>query len=88
MEQLFIESKQILMAEEPKLANATFEDILQLCHATANNTSSMRADVLSGAVTEIAYINGAITALANKHQRNAPLNQSMVHMIEALHPDQ
>jgi len=88
MESLFLESKRILMAEEPALASSSFNDILSLCRATASNTSSMRADLLAGVKTEIAYINGAIVAIAARHQMSAPLNESIVHMIEALHPDQ
>jgi 2-dehydropantoate 2-reductase len=87
MEAVFLESKHILMVEEPELANCNFDDIVQLCIATATNTSSMRADLLRGAETEVAYINGAISAIAARHQLPASLNESIVHMIEALHPD-
>lgn len=87
MKQLFNETKQILLAEQPNLATSSFDDILQLCEATAGNTSSMRADLLAGAVTEVSYINGAVAHIAARHQIPAPLNESIVHMIEALHPE-
>src|SRR5690606_5525408 len=45
MEKLFIETKNILSTEEPSVARCTFDEVLALCHATAPNTSSMRADV-------------------------------------------
>lgn len=88
MEKLFAETKQVLLIEEPTIAAYRFEHILQLCSATADNTSSMRADILRGAETEVAYINGAVSAIAARHKLQAPLNESLVHMIEALHPDQ
>lgn len=86
MEALFNESKMILMIEEPALAKSSFNEIVELCHATASNTSSMRADLLNGVETEVLYINGAISAIAKQHQLSAKLNESIVHMIEALHP--
>lgn len=87
MEQLFNETKQILLAEEPNMMTSSFDDILQLCEATASNTSSMRADLLAGAATEVTYINGAVAHIAARYRIPAPLNESIVHMIEALHPE-
>lgn len=87
MKQLFQESKEILLEEEPALAACTFDEVLGICQATAANTSSMRADVLAGRRTEIASINGAIATIAATNKKNAPLNESMVHIIEALHPE-
>lgn len=88
MKQLFAETKDILLVEEKTLESCQFDEVLQVCQATASNTSSMRADVLSGEMTEIACINGAVARIAARCNKQAPLNESMVHIIEALHPEQ
>lgn len=88
MKELFSETKSILQAEEHSLVDCTFDEVLNVCRATASNTSSMRADVLNGHMTEISSINGAVARIATRSNKQAPLNESMVHIIEALHPEQ
>jgi len=88
MKQLFTETKGILLEEDQTLDSCQFDEVLQVCRSTASNTSSMRADVLSRNMTEIACINGAVVRIAAHNNKKAPLNESMVHIIEALHPEQ
>lgn len=88
MKQLFTETKVILLEEDQTLDSCQFDEVLQVCRSTASNTSSMRADVLSRNMTEIACINGAVVRIAAHNNKKAPLNESMVHIIEALHPEQ
>jgi len=87
MKQLFEETKSILLAEERTLQSCQLDEVIQVCHATAGNTSSMRSDVLRKEMTEIACINGAVVRIAARSNKKAPLNESIVHIIEALHPE-
>lgn len=87
MKALYSETIAIVKLDRNINIAMPFEDIISVCQATANNTSSMRADILSGMKTEISSINGAIVKMAKKYNVHAPLNESMVHLIEALHPN-
>ncbi len=51
---------------------------------TANNCSSMRADVLQNRKTEIDYINGYIVNLAEKHKICVPANEKLLLKVKAL----
>jgi len=86
MERLFIESKQIIERAFNLSLPLTFEDIISVCEKTAQNQSSMLADVLNGRLTEIDAINGAIVKIAEKHQMSAPINETVYLLVLAQHP--
>ncbi|SEK53009.1 ketopantoate reductase [Colwellia chukchiensis] len=51
---------------------------------TADNCSSMRADILNQRKTEIDFINGYIMKVAHKHRLSVPENQQLYQKIKAL----
>lgn len=60
------------------------EQLMKVCAATASNTSSMRADVLRGAATEIEYINGAVVKKAKEMHLDASANVFLVEMVQQI----
>lgn len=61
-----------------------WDQILEVCRATAGNISSMLKDVRNGAETEIDWINGAVIGLANQAGVRAPLHELMVGLVKGL----
>ncbi|TAM61939.1 2-dehydropantoate 2-reductase [bacterium] len=51
--------------------------------ATAQNISSMLADLRAGRHTEIEAINGAVVAMARRHGLSVPNNEAMLHLVRA-----
>lgn len=51
---------------------------------TANNTSSMRADVKAGRKTEISFINGYLVQCGKRHGIATPVNQMLTERVQAL----
>jgi 2-dehydropantoate 2-reductase len=56
----------------------------EVCKATASNTNSMLADVLTGRRTEINEINGAVVRTATEQELAAPLNALLVVLVEGI----
>ncbi|MCJ8011382.1 2-dehydropantoate 2-reductase [Paenibacillus sp. KQZ6P-2] len=61
-----------------------WEQIVEVCAATAGNTSSMRKDVQDGAATEVDWINGSIVALAGKAGIRAAAHEMVTGIIKGL----
>ncbi|MCL1975585.1 MAG: 2-dehydropantoate 2-reductase [Firmicutes bacterium] len=59
--------------------------VLETCRATAQNYSSMLADVEKGRMTEIESINGSIMRLGEQYGIDTPLNARMVRSVVAIH---
>lgn len=82
---LLVESLSVLRVAHPELS-FDLEDIGQVVNLviarTAENKSSMLQDLLAGRKTEIDFINGAICALARKHQIGAPINTALVRLVK------
>lgn len=60
----------------------SWSGVLGVCERTSRNVSSMLADVRAGRRTEIDSINGAIVRLAVSLGLRAPLNESMLRLVE------
>lgn len=58
--------------------------VLAVAKATGANRSSMLADVLRGAPTEIEVINGAIVRVAERLGLDAPVNRTLTALVRAL----
>lgn len=86
MEQLYKETKHIIESTLALHLHITFDEIVAICHKTAQNHSSMYADVLHGRKTEIEAINGAIVKLATTHHMQAPINETLYLLVLAQHP--
>ncbi len=57
-----------------------------VAHKTARNTSSMRADVLKGRITEINFINGYLAKLGKDLRIQTPVNQMLTEQVQQLSP--
>ncbi len=71
-----------------KRARLTYDDPIQkveaVCKATAGNLSSMLQDVLSGELTEIDYMNGAIVRQAKSLSIKTPTNEMLVELVKTI----
>lgn len=76
----------ILRVIEPEWPMDTHERAQQVAQLTANNVSSMLADVTAGRPTEIDFINGWLLAEAQKRGLAAPLNTRVVTQLRNRHP--
>ncbi len=56
----------------------------KLIPLTGAHHSSMLQDIRSGRKTEIQYINGAVVGLASRNGLRAPVNETIVNLIESL----
>lgn len=61
-----------------------WEQIVDVCHATAANQSSMLQDVLHERPTEIEAINGAIIRVAHDNHIRVPTHEAVYHIIKGL----
>lgn len=69
----------------PRFADSfRLEQVVALCERTAENTSSMRADLLAGRKTEIETIVGAIIKRAQMEQKQLPVLQTLYLLVKAL----
>lgn len=84
MRQLYDEVMEVYQAVGIEVSSLWWEEILQVCHATANNTSSMLADVLQGTITEIQWINGSIIKMGEDQHISTPANYWVYHLVEAM----
>jgi len=83
--QIIAELVLVAQAEKQPLAAQTLlNTVNQVALATANNCSSMRADILAKRTTEIDHINGYIHRLGIKHQIATPANSKLLQQIKAL----
>ncbi|MWC27455.1 ketopantoate reductase family protein [Paenibacillus sp. MMS18-CY102] len=62
----------------------SWDQLLLVCERTAQNVSSMLADIRRGSVTEVGWINGGVCRLADQLGLTAPLNAAAVSMVKAL----
>lgn len=84
MRKLYDEVIEVYEAVGIEVSSLWWEDILAVCQATANNTSSMLADVLQSKRTEIQWINGSIIKMGQDHHISTPINECVYHLIEAM----
>ncbi|MCG7375929.1 ketopantoate reductase family protein [Paenibacillus sp. ACRSA] len=87
MRQLYDEAITIYRASGITADADLWEQLLNVCQTTASNTSSMLADVLEGRRTEIDSINGQVVNLAHQCGLTAPLHETLLHLIKAMHPE-
>lgn len=62
-----------------------WEQIIQVCQATSDNTSSMLKDVLEGRATEVSSINGSIVRMGEGMGVPTPVNLLIWKLIEGIH---
>lgn len=82
---LIAEIVAIAQAEGIYLTNAQLKETIRIvAQATAENSSSMRCDVLAKRQTEIDYINGYIHRLGIKHRIATPMNTQVWQAVNKL----
>lgn len=86
-EALFVETQAILEQAGYPVQPEDWERVKDVCKLTAGNQSSMLADVQAGRKTEIAWINGAVVALADRYGIPSPLNKAVIALITGLAGD-
>lgn len=77
----------VLVANKEELnydEKETFNTVMDIIKASAENRSSMLQDILKGRKTEIDFLNGKIVELAEKHKIDVPANKTLVNMIKFL----
>jgi len=84
MQALFDETVGILRPYGLATEEPLWEELLDVCRRTAMNQSSMLQDVLAGRKTEIEALNGAVCRLAERMDKQAPLNETIASLIRAL----
>lgn len=85
-EQLTGEADRLLTALDPTWPGDSLAGVRALANATAGNTSSMRADMQAGAVTEIDAINGWLLGQADALGIDLPTHRRIVAAVKARHP--
>jgi 2-dehydropantoate 2-reductase len=85
-EQLAREADRVFTALDPTWPGDSLPGVRALAEATAGNTSSMRADMQAGAVTEIDAINGWLLRQAEALDIDLPAHRRIVAAVKARHP--
>ncbi|MNW34274.1 putative 2-dehydropantoate 2-reductase [compost metagenome] len=84
MRRLYDEGIQVYEAHGIHWENAWWEQIMNVCRATAENHSSMLADVLAQSMTEVASINGQLVQMADRAGVTAPTHELLWQLIEGM----
>ncbi|GFN30381.1 ketopantoate reductase family protein [Paenibacillus xylaniclasticus] len=84
MKALHEETLSVLIAAGMVDDGNSWDRLLQVCKSTSSNISSMLSDVRAGRPTEIDWINGGVCRLAADVGMEAPLNRSVMLMIQAI----
>ena len=85
-EQLAREADRVFTALDPTWPGDSLPGVRALAEATAGNTSSMRADMQAGAVTEIDAINGWLLRQADALGLDLPAHRRIIAAVKARHP--
>lgn len=84
MEQLLHEGCEV--ADKSGIANVPeiWQQLLEVCHQTAQNESSMLQDIKNGRKTEIDAINGIIIQRAKQLQISVPAHETIYRLIKGI----
>ena len=86
MKDLFEEARSAALAHGVPLADTLWDDVVQVCKATAANRSSMLQDVESGRETEMAWISGAILEKAKEKSLKLPATELLCRIVSGIEP--
>lgn len=84
VQQLCKEAQKICQASGIAIDFDLYDQVVQVCQGTSSNTSSMLNDVLLGNQTEIEYINGHLVKLAFTANIEAPMHETITHLIKGI----
>ncbi|MBL7251744.1 ketopantoate reductase family protein [Alloalcanivorax sp. C16-2] len=80
------EADTLLRALDPAWPGDSRAQVMAVARATAGNTSSMRADMQRGAITEIEAINGWLLREADRLGLELPAHREIVAAVRQRHP--
>ncbi|MGG4217442.1 2-dehydropantoate 2-reductase [Paenibacillus jamilae] len=84
MRKLYDEGIRVYEAHGIRWESAWWDQIMDVCQATADNHSSMLADVLAHSMTEVASINGQLVQMAEQAGVSAPTHEVLWQLIEGM----
>ncbi|MDQ0493075.1 MULTISPECIES: ketopantoate reductase family protein [Paenibacillus] len=84
MRKLYDEGIQVYEAHGIHWESGWWDQIMNVCQATAENHSSMLADVLAQSMTEVASINGQLVQMAELAGVTAPTHEVLWQLIEGM----
>jgi len=83
MEDAIAEAHNVAAAKNIAIS-LSIDDVLDVCHGTEHNISSMLQDIRKGRQTEIDAINGAIVDFARPLKISVPANASLVRRVKQI----
>src|SRR5262249_19703895 len=84
VKQLVIDECLAVARAEGVTFDIDFLSALTTIFGPSRNTASMRQDLLRGKPTEIAFMNGAVVSLGQRHAIACPVNAALTAIIAAL----
>jgi len=82
-EALLVEARAVAAAEGVTLSDADLERVFTSTEKTRANHNAMVQDLRRGAATEIAFLNGAVARLAERHGLTAPTHATVARLVAA-----
>lgn len=84
---IVVEALPLVQSHDVKLSlDQAIDRVETVCHATAENISSMLQDVRRGKRTEVDFINGALVREGKRLQQPTPLNRLLTTLVQRLSP--
>lgn len=84
MRAVFDETIGVYASAGMQVPEEWWNELLNVCRATARNRSSMLEDVSLGRETEAKWINGGIVELGRRNGVQAPVNEMLLNVIEGM----
>lgn len=81
-DEILAEALRVAHAEGVKLGPDDLDHMYAALETTRDNWNSLLQDLRAGRPTEMAFLNGAVSRLAERHALTAPLNRAMATLIE------
>lgn len=83
-EALLDEALHVAALEGVQLTDADRQSVFASLEKTSNNINGSLQDLKAGRSPELEYMNGAVVAAAARHGIRAPVNETIVHLVEYL----
>lgn len=84
MKQLLAEGLEVAKIMKVETSPDLWQQTLQVCELTANNTSSMLQDITQGRQTEIEWINGSLIRIALHFELALPYHEAVFNRVKAM----
>ncbi|NBI29408.1 2-dehydropantoate 2-reductase [Chengkuizengella marina] len=84
MKNLLEEGQLVANAAGVTIKEQLWDQLIEVCQKTSNNSSSMLQDVLEGRETEIDRINGSLIRVASEYKIDVPNHQVVFNLVKGL----